>query len=146
MFYIYSFHFGIIIFVFYPEAVVRRFYLKKVFLKISQNTCTGLSFLVPLAALLMKRLRHSVFKSRWLISQKAPSQMFNWVITTPLYYPSILNRSTKTFFYESQWQKLLPCILPLIQRDKIEQQSSTSSVNESNSSATEHFFAWCVFA
>ena len=29
MFYTYSFHFGIIIFVFYPEAVVRRCSLKR---------------------------------------------------------------------------------------------------------------------
>ena len=41
---IYSFHFGIIVFVFYMEV-----FLKKVFLKISQNSqetiCTGVSFL-----------------------------------------------------------------------------------------------------
>ena len=46
--YIFSFHFGTIIFVFYPEAVVRRWSLK-VFYKIWQNsqenTSTGVSFL-----------------------------------------------------------------------------------------------------
>ena len=53
-------------------------FYKKVFLKISQNsqenTCTGVSFFwEPLVTLMMKRFRHSVFQSRWLFLQKAPS-------------------------------------------------------------------------
>ena len=48
MFYIYSFNFGIIIFVFYAEPIEQRFSLT-MFLQISknskENTCTGVSFL-----------------------------------------------------------------------------------------------------
>ena len=65
MFYVYMFHFGIITFVFYPEAVVRRCSLKSYFLKLSQNsqenTCAGVSFQAPLATSLKQRLQHRRF-------------------------------------------------------------------------------------
>ena len=65
MFYVYMFHFGIITFAFYPEAVVRRCSLKSYFLKPSQNsqenTCAGASFQAPLATSLKQRLQHRRF-------------------------------------------------------------------------------------
>ena len=54
MFYVYLYQFGIIMFVFYPEAVASTFSLKSCFLKIlknlqEENTCARALFEAPLA-------------------------------------------------------------------------------------------------
>ena len=50
MFYIYSYHFGIIIFVFYPEAVVQRCPLKIIFKNFANFTRKHLCWSVFLSA------------------------------------------------------------------------------------------------
>ena len=65
MFFIYSFHFGIIILLFYPEAVLRRYSFKDVLKDFAKFTWKhlywGLFFKTTLATLWMKRLRHEYF-------------------------------------------------------------------------------------
>ena len=89
MFYIYLFHFGIIIFVFYPEAVVPRCSLT-VFLKISQNsqenTFTGVSFLSAPSNFINEETLTQCTPKSLTVFAKRPIVNSDWALNTPLYY------------------------------------------------------------
>ena len=89
MFYIYKFHFGIIISAFYSKAVVPKCSLK-LFLKMSQNsqenTCTGVSFLSATSNFINEETPAQCFSKPLTIFAKSPIANSDWVLNIPLYY------------------------------------------------------------
>ena len=122
MFYIYSFHFGIIVFVFYPEAVERRCS--------QENTYTGVSFLSAASNFINEETPAQCVSKSLTIFAKSSIVDVRLCYKYASVLPPNLNPIYKDFVLRNSVIKIATVLYYhhrfIIRRDKIEQQSNTS--------------------
>ena len=141
MLHIYLFHFGIVIFVFYPEVVEWRCSLK---------TCPRVSFLSATSNFINEETLAQFFPKPLTIFTKSFIVDFRLGYKYASVLPLDLKPSCKDFLL---WKSVIKIATVLyyyhrftIHRDKIEQQSNTRSVIESNSRNCNFWEALIAFA
>ena len=141
MLHIYSFHFGIIIFIFHPEVVERRCSLK---------TCPLVSFLSAASNFINEETPAQCFPKPLTIFAKSFIVDFRLGYKYASVLPLDLKPSCKGFLLRKSVIKIATVLYYhhrfTIHRDKIEQQSNTSSVIESNSRNCNFWEALIAFA